>query len=283
MPTPTRPNFFIAGAPKAGTTSLYRYVAEHPDVCMSAEKETGFFLENYGKGLDWLLSTHYRHYDGEPAIGESTTGMMASRKAPERIARDLPDARLLFILRNPVDRIYSHFNFHRSAGVLPPETVFSEVIRDASSKWRTTQIDLGRYHDHLTRYAQHFDREQMLVLLFDDLKTQPEAIMRRTYAFLGVDPDYTPDIEQRHNVSQQPRSTSVYHALRRVWEPIKQHVGVYVLQHTEPVRHALRDLLMTDDNRTPMSDADRAYLRDLYAEPNARLARWLDADLSHWT
>jgi hypothetical protein len=280
MPLPT---FLLCGAPKAGTTSLYRYVAEHPDVCMSAEKETGFFLENYDEGLDWLSSTHYRHYDDETAVGESTTGMMASRKAPERIARDLPDARLLFILRDPVDRIYSHFDFHRSAGVLPADASFSSIIRDEASEWRATQIDLGRYHDHLTRYEQHFDRDQMLVLLFDDLKSRPEAVMQRTYAFLGIDPTYTPNTDRRHNASQQPRSTPVYHALRRVWEPIKEHVGVYVLQHTEPVRHALRNLLMTDADRAPMTDADRAYLRDLYAAPNVRLARWLDADLSHWT
>lgn len=280
MPLPT---FLICGAPKAGTTSLYRYVEQHTDVCMSAEKETGFFLENYHRGIDWLSDTHYRHYDGETAIGEATTGMMRDRNAPARIAKHLPDAKLLFVLRNPIDRIYSHFDFHRSAGVVSPDASFSNLIRDSTSEWRNVQIDLGMYHDHLTRYQRHVDRSQMQVHRFEELTTDPEAVMRDTYAFIGVDPAFSPDTSRRYNKSQQPRNATVYRLLRRAWEPVKKQLDVYALDATQQLRHTLRSLFLTDAERPEMNEADRRYLRDLYAEPNARLAEWLGVDLSHWT
>ena len=280
MPLPT---FLICGAPKAGTTSLYRYVEQHPDVCMSAEKETGFFLENYHCGIDWLADTLYRHYRSETAIGEATTGMMRDCKAPRRIAKHLPDVKLLFVLRNPIDRIYSHFDFHRSAGVVPPDASFSDLIRDTTSEWRNAQIDLGMYHDHLTRYETHFDRAQMLVHRFDELTGTPDPVIRETYAFIGVDPAFRPDTSRRYNKSKQPRHAAAYRLLRRAWEPVKKRLDVYALNHTQRLRHALRSLLLTDVERPDMPDADRTYLRDIYAEPNARLADWLGTDLSHWT
>lgn len=127
MPKPT---LFICGAPRAGTTSLYQYLRQHPDVCMSRRKETGVFLENYDRGLEWLASNYLTHYDGESVVGESTTGHMQHPPSARRMGHDVPEARLVFILRDPVERIYSHYRFHRQSGRLTSDDRFSALIRD---------------------------------------------------------------------------------------------------------------------------------------------------------
>jgi hypothetical protein len=119
-----KPTLFICGAPRSGTTSLYRYLRQHPDVCMSQRKETGVFLENYDKGLEWLAENYLTHYDGESVVGEATTGHMQHPPSARRMAEAIPETRLIFILRDPVERIFSHYRFHRQSGRLGRRTTF---------------------------------------------------------------------------------------------------------------------------------------------------------------
>ena len=84
------PTFFLCGAPKAGTTWLYEYCTEHPDVCMSRPKETGFFFEDYGKGIDWFSNECFHHYDGKPAVGEASAGNMMHREVPRGLQLTVP-------------------------------------------------------------------------------------------------------------------------------------------------------------------------------------------------
>lgn len=277
------PTFFVCGAPRAGTTSLHRYLSQHPDVCMSRRKETGVFLENYDRGLDWLAENYLAHYQGEHAIGESTTGHMRFSKAPRRMATHLPEARTVFVLRDPADRIYSHYIFHRKSGVLKADDCFSSLIRDEDSEWREIHIDNGRYAKHLKRYAQHFPRHQMLVLLFKQLKTHPVALVQRVYRFLGVEDAFVPDMQRQHNAGRLPRNERLYLMAQKMWKQVKKRVGVGVLHKTQAVRDWASRLLTQKENIPPMSEADRAYLRSVYRTSNQELERWLDRDLSHWT
>lgn len=104
------PNFLIVGAARAGTTSLYYYLKQHPDVFMSPKKEIDFFDvdKNFEKGLDWY-ERYFEGYTGQKAIGEASPLYMYLEKVPKRIAKVIPDVKLIFILRNPVDRAYSHY------------------------------------------------------------------------------------------------------------------------------------------------------------------------------
>jgi len=277
-----QPNLFICGAPRAGTTSLYRYLRQHPDVCMSKRKETGVFLENYDKGLDWLASNYLTHYDGEAIVGESTTGHMQHPPSAQRMAEAVPQAHLVFLLRDPVERIYSHYRFYRQNGRLSPEDSFSQLIREADSEWRQVQIDNGLYHKHLTRFTRFFDRSQMAIFLFRDLKKEPQSVAQKLYRFLGVAPNFSPDVSQSYNTGGIPRQETLYRLVQRVWGPVRRQIGIGVLDATQPLRDRIRGWL-TKDYHPPMSEADRAYLQELYRELNRRLEEWLGQDLSHWT
>jgi len=250
---------------------------------MSRRKETGIFLENYEKGLGWLAENYLTHYNGEAGVGESTTGHMQHPPSPQRMARTVPGARLIFILRNPIDRIFSHYRFHLQSGELRSETEFSDLIRRTDSEWRRIHLDNGLYYKHLARYAQHFDRDQMLILFHCDLKDDAVSVAQQTYTFLNVDPAFVPEVSHRHNSGGLPRQETLYRTLQSIWQPLRERVGVDVLDATQSVRDTIRSWMTTSSGDLSMSTSDRAYLQALYDAPNRRLENWLGVDLSHWT
>ncbi len=277
------PTLFICGAPRAGTTTLYRALRQHPDVCMSQRKETGVFLENYDKGLSWVVENYLTHYEGELITGEATTGHMQHPSSAQRMAKTVPDARLIFILRDPVERIHSHYRFHRQSGQLGPEDDFSRLIRDESSEWRHIQIDNGRYHKHLTRFESHFDRSQMKVFLLDDLKSDARDVAHELYEFAEVYSSFTPDLSRAHNAGGMPKYEGVYRAVQACWQPVRERFGIGVLDATQTLRDWVRDQLTDASARSEMLPADRKYLRDVYRSPNRRLEEWLGTELSLWS
>ncbi|MCS4119421.1 hypothetical protein GGP60_003119 [Salinibacter ruber] len=250
---------------------------------MSQRKETGVFLENYDKGLDWLADNYLSHYEGESVTGEATTGHMQHPPSARRMAETVPEARLAFILRDPVERVHSHYRFHRQSGQLGPEEDFSTLIRDESSEWRQIQLDNGRYHKHLTRFESHFDRSQMKVLLLDDLKSDAPAVANELYEFAGVDPSFEPDLSRAHNEGRMPKYEGLYRAVQACWQPVRDRLGIDVLDATQTVRDWVRDQLTNASARSEMRPADRKYLQALYRAPNRRLEKWLGTELSDWS
>lgn len=282
------PTFLIGGAPKAGTTSLYEYLSQHPDVCMSARKETGVFMENYDRGLRWLSETYYRHYDGEHAVGEASAGVMQKEECARRIHDTLPEVKLIFLLRGPVERIYSHYRFLRGVdgleewrGIDGTES-FSELIRAEGTEWRRVHLDLGMYYKHLTRFEQFFSREQMLVLLFRDLCESPNQLVEQCYEFVGVEASFAPRVDRRHNVSHEPRSQGLYRFLEGAWSSAKEYLDVYSAKRMSSLRRTVKRVLTQETKSDSMDETDREYLRRIYAEPNRKLEEWLGRDLSHW-
>ncbi|WP_263808702.1 sulfotransferase domain-containing protein [Salinibacter sp.] len=272
------PTFVLGGAPKAGTTSVYHYLDQHPQVCMSARKETSVFIDD--RSLEWLSENYYRHYDGEPAVGEASAGTLGAPEVTQRVHETLPEVQLIFVLRDPVDRLYSHFTFLQGEQAIDPDTSFSRLIR-SETDWRNTLIDLGRYHKHLTRFEKYFDRDQMLVLLFDDLKADTEAFMKRIFRFIEVDSSFRPSLGVQ-NPTREPRFPRVHRVLTEIWSSVREHVDVYAANYTRPLRRVIKRLVTKETDRPPMSATDRAYLQRIYHEPNQQLESWLGQDLSHW-
>lgn len=215
------PNFLICGAPKAGTTSLYQYLRQHPEVFMSDPKETGFFHKHYDKGVNWF-ARHFEDHDGQQAIGEASVMTMPTPGAAARVAEVIPGARLIFLVRDPVERAYSDFNYNFYQGWRDPNLSFSQLIRDGSHQFGRALIHRGRYLKHLKRFEQYFDRSQMCVLLLDELKEKRYETVRRVYQFIGVDPAFDPDVAEQHNVTQYPKSRLLYRTCRQVWQPFKK-------------------------------------------------------------
>jgi hypothetical protein len=283
MPDPgPLPTFLICGAPKAGTTALYEYCRQHPDVLMSTPKETGFFHKNHHKGVDWFRS-HFDDYGGETAIGEASVMTMPTPGGEKRVADLIPDARLLFMLRDPVERAYSDYLFNVQQGWIPPDVSFGHIIRDevdVKGYSGEALINRGLYLKHLRRFSEHFRRSQMRILLARDLKHETSRVVRSVYAFIGVDEEISLDTPERHNATSYVRYGTVYRILRAAWQPAKAFLDDGLMG---TFRDRVRTFFFAREEKPEMNPEDRVYLQERFKEPNAKLAEWLDRDLSHWT
>lgn len=274
------PNFLVIGAQKAGTTALTEFLRQHPDICFSRPKETWFFDKRYGKGIEWFAS-HFEHYEDETAIGEGTARLLQSEEAPTRIHTHIPNAKLFCILRNPIDRAFSQFHFYVYTGKAGADRSFGEVIRDPESEFGQDIIHQGRYIDHLRRYEDVFEREQLHVYLYDTFRDAPMDVVKSIYERLGVDPSFTPEASSKHNVTQYPASRRVYHIFRSGWQVIGGRVERCFPQTTKELRRHVRSLFF-DTEKPEMNDRDRSFLQTQYTESNKALEVYLNTDLSHW-
>jgi hypothetical protein len=292
------PDVIIIGAPRSGTTSLYRYLDEHPEVFMSPLKETRFFAYE-GKTVDYDGPADAHAYNRDTVTdaaayrqlfsnrisgqctGEATpVYLYRGSRAAERIQRYTPDTRLVAIFRNPVERAYSDFLNMVRLGWEPVHdfeealALEKERIADHWSPYYHYQAK-GFYADQVRTYLQRFDREQIKFFLFEDLKRDAAAVMEDLFAFVGVDPSVSVSTGTRHNRSGLPRS-GVAHRL--LTHPLLERVMRGPLR---TLRTTLRDW-NTAHGKPPLDPEIRADLRETYRDDIQNLQKIIDRDLSHW-
>ncbi len=198
------PDFLILGAQKAGTTALYAYLRWHPEITGPSFKEVSFFDRHYVRGERWYRA-HLPARRSGTIVGEASPSYLFHPLAPQRVAQLLPHARLIALLRNPVDRAFSHYQHEVALGREPltfeeaidreDERMQGEVehmLRDpeyfSEAWWNYTYLARGQYAAQLERWFQAFPRERLLVLLTDELADDPAGTHRRVLEFLGVEP-----------------------------------------------------------------------------------------------
>lgn len=205
---------------------------------------------------------------------------MASEKAPQRIAERLPDAKLIFLLRNPVERAYSHYYYHLYTGKAATPASFEEVIRDQDSAFRKEIIRLGRYDRQIPRFDEHFQRDQMKIVLQEDLKSETTSVVRDVCRFIEVDAEFTPKTNT-HNATKHPIAPGLYYWARQAWQPIQSVAEAMFPAGVDVLREQARNLL-TDRGRPEMKPDTRAYLRDVYAETILWTEQRVGCELSQW-
>ncbi|MEW6241699.1 MAG: sulfotransferase [Chloroflexota bacterium] len=203
----TLPNFLVIGVMKGGTTSLFNYLSRHPQVSPPFRKEIKFFDIHYPQGLNWYRA-HFplrRKMRAGTVTGEATPYYIFHPLAAQRVAQTLPQVKLIALLRNPVDRAYSHYNHMVRVGREPlsfeealekeDERLAGEVERITADPLYSTFKHLhysykarGRYAEQLKRWFEHFSRDAMLVLSSEELYTSPQAAYRKVIEFLGLSP-----------------------------------------------------------------------------------------------
>ena len=297
--TPRLPNFLVIGAPKSGTTALYNFLRQHPQVYMSPNKEPRFFacdarpLDYRGPFENGLINKtsiwkreHYAALFGgardELALGEATPSYLWFPGTPERIQALLPHARLVAVLRQPADRAFSHYMMHRRDGREPLS--FEDALRAEpqrlAANWYYGRYRLaGYYHRHLSRYYELFPREQIRVYLYDDLVRDAAALLRDIFRFLGVDDGVTVDTSVRYNLSGIIENPG----LRAVWAGTNRPREI--LRPLVPRR--LRTLVagfFTSRKmiRVAMREDTRAELVADYREDILKLQELIGRDLSGW-
>ena len=293
------PNFLVIGAGRAGTTSLHHYLKAHPAVYLPAVKSPSHFYcttESPGDGpAPGVTQPHFvadpRAYAalfsgvrGETAIGEVSPAYLATLHAAPRIAARLPRARLVAIVRHPVDRAFARFVGRLRDG-LESRTRFEEVVRDELQRPLERDDAVGTYlpaswiGHFLASYFERFPREQIRVHLFEDFQRDPLAVTQDIYAFLGVDPRVTPDVSRRHNLSGGIVRNPL---VRTLWS----RTGAVRAGLRAFVPASIRDRafgIVTRDLVPVRLDPDlRADLTALYRPDIERVSTLIDRDLSHW-
>lgn len=288
------PSFFLIGAPKCGTTALSYYLSQHPDVLFSRPKEPHFFNDDfsYSVVLSWDdYARSFGHGTGrEVALGEGSNGYLYSHRAVPNILQRMPKARFIVLLRDPVEAAYSLYWHNVAEGTEDIESfeaawrsqpARAEGRQFSRSNWKKENLHYGpifSYGEQLERLFHHVSRERVLVLLYDDLKDDADAVYQRTLDFLGLRTFRLPTYE-RINVSKKARWPALQPMLRGGLQWVgkaKRAIGWH------------RDLglvarIITKHEKRPSLDpAFRAELAAYFRKDVARTAELIARDLSGW-
>lgn len=299
------PNFLIIGAAKSGTTSLYNYLRQHPQIYMSYIKEPNFFAyppnNNWNSintpDIHWLKENpklgirNLVHYEAlfekirdEVAFGEASVIYLHSYYAPIRIYHHIPKVKLIAILRHPADRAYSNY-LHNVRDGKHKSSDFAEALAKEANPilfGKTRQLVYqyqGFYYQHLQRYFQQFSKEQIRVYLYEDLQKNIQQLLKSIFEFIEVEASFIPDTSIRHQSTGFP----------------KNRVLQNIIEGSKPIRDLIRPLIpekwrdivyFSIQNRNltkpSLSPEIRAQLIQVYQEDILNLQDLIQRDLSHW-
>jgi len=270
-----KPDFIILGPPKAATTWVYECLKEHPEVYMPETDQISYFNINYHKGEEWYLE-HFEEAEESQVVGEESLLYIKNVKAPERIAKDYEDVKLIFILRNPIDRAFSHYWHEKKKDKI--KYSFDQIleIHDLFESWAVT----GFYYTHIQRYLEHFDRDQMKIMIFDDLVENDEEFISEIFEFVDVDPEYRPSFLD-DKVNEAGVEWMKPYKLGK--EFLKRNLSERQIKALMPVHKGFKGLFASkSEYEKGMDDEIRTELEKVFEEEVDELSRFLDRDLSHW-
>ncbi len=293
-----KPNFLILGAAKCGTTSLYYYLSQHPDVYMSDPKEPFFFEAEYDKGMEYYWKKYFSGWHGEKAVGEARHRNLYLPYVAPRIKESIPDAKLIVVVRNPVDRAYSHWWHWYSRNEEPlsfEDAIYMDLKRIESgitfegeegarlwsrnlnpktgkTKFRT-YIDSGYYAQQIKRYLNLFPESHIKVIFLEDLQHNPQFVVSEVWKFIGVDPEYTLKDLMPQNISNTKAI--------EIAKMVARFTKFYKLVPQKSKRKILM-YLSNIGRRAEMNKITRLWLIDHYYQHNRELEKLVNRDLSHW-
>ena len=272
------PNFLCIGAQRAGTTWLYDLLASHPEVYVPARrKEVHFFDWYYNRGLSWYTRffPSEREANRYWAVGEVTPDYLYDPGCPKRISEILPSVKLIVILRNPVDRAYSHYGLLLRDGEITGS--FEELARSDSYV-----IERGYYSRYLSRYLNHFEREQILVLIFERALRDIENVKQRLSSYLNIQPSLFPSAvgKERINRGYLPRAHRAYTLAKRTATKLREWDMDWAVNLAKRV--GMARLFGSRGPLPPISHELRAYLTELYRHDIQKLESLLETSISDW-
>jgi hypothetical protein len=307
MSKAVEPTFFMVGAARAGTTSMYDYLRAHPQIYMPpsssgvAGKEPSFFCDlvppwaTKFRDLDSYLSL-YEKGRGYAAVGDGSTNYLVAPESAGRIRERYPHAKILMILRNPVARAHSLYRYICAWGFEDAPTFEKGLAREAGrlnnarfiKEWQLLYhaflyYHSGLYAEQVARYLSEFPREQVHIVLFDDMKKDLLGTVQGIYRFLGVDPTYEPDLDSR-NASTFPLSVKFQSFVSRRWNanPLYPRGAVRGRDKTHyPIAMSINGLL-GGYRKERMRPETRRELTQRFAPDIARTAALIGRNLDHW-
>ncbi len=315
-----QPSFFVVGAQKSGTTALHHHLAKHSDLFLPQVKETHFFSDGHGeyhKGLQFYLNTHFAAAGANQVAGEVDPEYLFFPETPGRLAQYFPQAKLIFLFREPTARAFSQYQHAYRVGEerldfdralareqfrmnMGPEDLDPEAERilyvpsadndaDQNRLFRLmtrtcfSYVTRGQYAEQVQRYLTYFPRDQMLFLLFESLRDKPEETLKQIYEFLSVN-YLAPSAQnaEEKNSAWAPRSRALQDFL------LDRSLGKSLVKHLLPknIRVEIRNWISKKNRRRlgrhEMSEDTHVRLITHFSPHNRRLSELTGLDLSPW-
>jgi len=276
------PNFFIVGTPKSGTTSLFHYLQEHPEVFLPELKEPHFFscpevkntyyktkiVDSKQEYLDL-----YQERESYKAVGDLSSSYLFNKETPKRIHQFNPYAKIIIVLRNPVERALSHYLMDVNLGYI--NVSLSKVInnKDTFKQHYQEYIELGFYEQQIRAYTKQFPDSQIKVVLSDTLYANTAETLKDIYSFINVSTTFITDFETVHNSYTVPR-----------FKALKSLVQSDGLKKMIPsgLKSGLKSLIYKTNAEKPKLEVEKNLLREIYKKSIVETETLINQDLSSW-
>lgn len=289
MKSDSKIDFIGIGVPKAGTTWLSFCLREHPEICSTLPKETDFFLSKHNTLTE--LELYLKKCKNNVLRGEFSLYYLYSKVAREKIKKHCPDVKLFVVLRDPIERARSLYNYRKRNGK-PIASTFEKEI-----KANPAYIEHGNYWKYLKSWTETFGENSLHIMIYEDLNTDPKTHIQELYSFLGVDPTFiAPSLFERKNVTSKNKYRSflfnkvIMRAQRivgenRVLAPFKPLLRFLKV---EDIIRSIKRLNHTPHKRRiaakkePLESNTERWLKEYYQKDKEALETYLDRTLSAW-
>jgi len=284
-------DFFIVGAPKAGTTSLYHYLNEHPKISMSSVKEPNYFsyeeLETqklYYKSnkINSLDSYHnlFPTRDANLIYGEASVSYLFYKNVAEKIKTYNKNAKIIILLRNPIERAFSHYLMDVRLGLISEsfESVVDGFETTSKNKLYYQQyIELGKYYNQISNYKRLFNDKNILIIDYEDFKNKTSLSVTTVFDFLQIDTSFMPNLDLNHNTFRKPKFTFIEklysnHSIRCIINKLI----------SSKFKNYINQIVFDKEDKPILSHDLRVRLKSIFKNDVNKLSDMLNKDFSKW-
>lgn len=284
----TLPDFFWIGPQKAASTWVYRCFQEHPEIYVHEDEDLSglggdalhYYDMHYAKGTEWYQQ-FFDDYSDEKIAGDTTPSYLRSPKAPGRIANEIPDAKLITCLRDPIDRAFSHYWHEKKKRKISFDFEELLVNYDLYQNW----LESGFYYEHISKYLEYFDRDQMLLTFMGDLKNNDHEFIADVFDFLGVKSGFEPSVlDEKVNTAGylHDLKAKAYRTVARASTMLGIKEYVTHLNDYRLKQHLTGYFLNKSEYERGVDPELRNELIDMITPEVRKLEELIDRDLDHW-
>ena len=283
-------DFFIVGAPKAGTTSLYHYLSEHPQVEMSSQKEPDYFSDKaiheqgmyYAKNRVNTLDKYESLFVQKESVvyGEASVSYLFYENVAEDIKKYNPNAKIIIMLRNPIERAFSHYLMDYRLGLISDsfENVLAKISKHKNAHLFYQQyIEVSKYSKQIQRYLDFFEKDSILFIDYEDLKINVSKTVDQVYNFLHISTEFAADINTKHNTFTMPKNK----VIRLIYSFVFLRKILTFLFPTYLVKN-IRVLLFKSDKKPELLKETRSLLKRIFNDDIKKLEEVLAKNYSKW-
>ena len=282
------PNFLIVGAPKAGTTSLCHYLSKHPSVFISSPKEINYFSRDeiiaqnlYYKDFKAINLNQYKKLFKKAkdriAVGEGSVSYLFYPETPQKIKKIIPNVKIIILLRDPINRGFSHFLMDLRLGLV--NNTFEEIIKNNNNTdlYYQQYIELGLYYQQVKRYIDNFGKDRVKIYLQDDMRDNMKDVLKDLFTFLEIDNSMIPKINKKYNIF----SISKYNFINKIYvfHRTRKYLSKILPNNN---KEYLKKILFQNYDKPKLNDDIKTYLLSVYLDDINNLEQLINRDLSNW-